>query len=253
MLVVKTTIEFDEANIDFALPQTPARSERHKFQEKQIKFPKKNNLYIKQNTGIALNSFANHELLAIEMMAAALLIYPHHTPELKRFKLGIIKTLQDEQRHFKLYRTRLNEIGYDFGDFPLNDFFWNQMPKLKTPSQYLAVMALTFEAANLDFASYYRDIFYHFDDHVTGNILEEVFQDEISHVQFGAYYLNLWKQDKSLWNYYLESLPWPLTPARSKGINFNLNHRKMPQMDQDFLDSLNAYQDDFPVTNRSKK
>ncbi len=69
-------------------------------------------------------------------MAAAILIYPHHTEELKRFKKGIFKALQDEQLHFKLYVKRLNEIGHEFGDFPLNDFFWRQMGKLDSPSNF---------------------------------------------------------------------------------------------------------------------
>ena len=135
---------------------------------------------------MALHSFANHELLAIEMMAAALLIYPHEKEEQKRFKRGVLSALKDEQKHLGLYIARLNELGYEFGDFPLNDFFWRQMDKLKTPSQYAAVMALTFESANLDFAQFYAKIFRSFDDEKTASILDVVLKDELSHVGPGA-------------------------------------------------------------------
>jgi uncharacterized ferritin-like protein (DUF455 family) len=147
-----------EPNERFLL-KSPKRENSIQFSDKQLKFPKGKTLSLDNKKAQALNSFANHELLAIEMMATALLIYPHHTDELKRFKRGVLKSLIDEQKHFKLYRNRMQEIGYDFGDFPLNDFFWKQMEKLKTPSMYLAVMSLTFEAANLDFAHYYQQIF----------------------------------------------------------------------------------------------
>jgi len=67
---------------------------------------------------------------AIEMMAAAILIYPHSTEEDVRFKKGIVTALKDEQKHLSLYIKRMNELGYEFGDFPLNDFFWRQLEKV---------------------------------------------------------------------------------------------------------------------------
>ncbi|MEX1099472.1 MAG: DUF455 family protein, partial [Bacteriovoracaceae bacterium] len=200
----------------------------------------------------ALHSFANHELLAVEMMAAALLIYPHHTEELRRFKRGLFKALKDEQKHFKLYVARLNEIGWEFGDFPLNDFFWRQMSKLKTPSQFCAVMSLTFEAANLDFAHFYEKVFLELGDLKTASVLKVVYEDEIGHVQLGGRYLELWRQDKSFWSYYNENLPWPLTPARSKGKLFVEEARRRARLDQNFIDKIKNYQDDFKITRRKE-
>lgn len=244
-------IEFDEIQ-DFNIPKTPGRSKKIQLSSKQEKFPKGQALSLDNNKAFALNSFANHELLALEMMACSLLIYPHHTAEMKRFKQGILKTLVDEQKHFKLYTDRMKEIGYEFGDFPLNDFFWRQMESLKTPEQYLSVIALTFESANLDFAHYYMNLFNSFDDKKTGSILKVVFDDELTHVAFGTHYMNLWKQDKSLWEYYVNCLPWPMTPARGKGIKFKTELRKTTNLDADFLDNLKNYQDDFSITKRSK-
>ena len=200
-----------------------------------MKFPKANRLNETDKKAIALHSFANHELLAIEMMAAALLIYPHKTEDDLRFKRGILTALKEEQKHLGLYIGRLNELGYEFGDFPLNDFFWRQMEKLKTPSQYSAVMSLTFEAANLDFARYYAEIFRSFGDLKTAAILDTVLEDEIGHVAFGANWMKRWAQDKSLWDYYNESLPWPLTPARSKGIGYNSELHQRAMSDEGFI------------------
>jgi hypothetical protein len=186
------------------------------------------------------------------MMAAAILIYPHSTDEEVRFKKGICTALRDEQKHLGLYIQRLNTLGFEFGDFPINDFFWRQMEKLKTPSQYAAVMALTFEAANLDFAQYYSRIFRSLGDEETAKILETVLEDEIAHVAFGSHWMKKWRGEKSLWEYYLSSLPWPLSPARSRGIAFDkgLHHKAMA--DEEFVESLNLFEDEFKITKRNQ-
>ena len=235
----------------YDLPDLPGRGSVIAFSEKQSKFPKGQNLHEIDKKAMALHSFANHELLAIEMMAAALLIYPHENEEHIRFKRGILTALKDEQKHLKLYIGRLEELGYQFGDFPLNNFFWRQMEKLKTPDNYAAVMALTFEAANLDFAQYYAALFREMGDLRTANILDIVLEDEIGHVAFGAHWMKKWREDKTLWQYYLDSLPWPLTPARSKGIHFDSAIHQKAMNDLDFIKDLEAYRDPFKITQRS--
>jgi uncharacterized ferritin-like protein (DUF455 family) len=235
---------------DFSLPELPGREGRIAFSGRTIKFPKAPNLNQKQNVAIALHSFANHELLAIEMMAAAILVYPHHTEDDIRFKKGILSALKDEQKHLGLYIGRLNELGYQFGDYPLNDFFWKQMPKLKTASQYTAVMSLTFEAANLDFAQYYAKVFRDYGDVKTADILDMVLEDEISHVAFGSHWMKRWREDKELWDYYLSCLPPPLTPARSKGIAFDTVIHDKAMNDAQFTRALDLYEDDFLITKR---
>ncbi len=245
------SIELDDTARALDIPRYPQRSTSISFSKKNMKFPK-GNLYETEKKAMALHSFANHELLAIEMMAAALVLYPHNTPELKRFKQGVLSSLKDEQKHFKLYQGRLNDLGYEFGDFPISDFFWKQMDSLKTPSQYLATISLTFEAANLDFAFFYHDLFRKMEDHKTADILETVLKEEISHVAVGVHYLNLWRNDKRLWDYYMESLPYPMTPARAKGKIFREQERKKAKFPLDFITELKNYRDDFKVTQRKE-
>src|SRR5688500_12278533 len=91
---------------EFTLPSLPGRSDRISFSDKQFKFPKQGRLHEVDKKAMALHSFANHELLAIEMMAAALLIYPHEGEEGVRFKRGIVTALKDEQKHLKMYIQR---------------------------------------------------------------------------------------------------------------------------------------------------
>lgn len=243
-------------HIDFDLfdahevPDNPGRKGKLSFSDKQVKFPKRTSLKVDSNKALALHFFANHELLAIEMMAAALYCYPSKTDEDTKFKKGILAALKDEQKHFKLYLGRMNELGVDFGDFPLNDFFWRQMSYLKTPESFFALMSLTFEMANLDFCIHYKDIFDELHDEKTSKILDIVLEDEVTHVSLGRYWLEHWKPTGSLWDYYKSLLPEKITPARAKGIIFSHRARKNAGLEDSFINELENYRGDFAVTKR---
>lgn len=249
-LIPLKNIEFTESLDPYELPVNPGRGERLKFNNEQVKFPRNTSFHLEEKRGLALHFFANHELLAIEMMAAALLLYPDTTKEMIQFKKGLVKTIQDEQKHLKLYLSRMKDFGIELGEFPLNDFFWRSMDKLKTPSHFYSAMAMTFESANLDFAQFYEKSFLAVEDFETAKIMNIVFEDEISHVALGAHWLNQWRGDKDLWTYFKDHLPGVMTPARAKGIHFDRSSRERAGLDGAFLDQLDGFRDDFKVTNR---
>ena len=236
----------------YGLPESPARAGKIQFSSERIKFPGLNKIKTPEGRSIAVHSFANHELLAIEMMAAALLIYPHdlEDPASVRLKKGLVSTIRDEQKHLKLYISRLKDDGVEFGDYPLNDFFWRQMPKLTSMDSFLALMSMTFESANLDFALQYQQVFREAGDTKTAEILKVVYEDELTHVAFGAHWINQWKQDKTLWEYYTSILPYPLTPARAKGPVFSEQSRVEAGLDPDWINHLRNYHDDYRITTR---
>jgi hypothetical protein len=87
-------------------------------------------------------------------------------------------------------------------------------------------------------------------DEKTASILDTVLEDEITHVAFGSHWLKRWRQDKDLWQYYVDSLPWPMTPARGKGIGFDPVVHQKAVGDEDFVQRRANYNDDFRVTRR---
>jgi len=237
-------------HIDFSMP---SRSKKITFSERTVRFPKTNTLGNDDMKGTALHFFANHELLAIEIMAAAILQLAGNEFEGREKLLqGILKTISDEQKHFKLYLRQIQEFGMDFGDIPNNIFFWKQFLKVKSWEEYFALVSLTFEGANLDFALYYASIFKHYGDDKCAQIMHTIHQDEISHVAFGVSYLNK-KADGKLWDYYNSLLPEQVTPARAKGVGFDTAGRIKAGMDMDFIQELKSYKDPFQVTNRRNK
>jgi len=243
---------FDFGDYDGNLvPEMPGREKKISFSQERIKFPKYQLFHLKEKRGMALHYFANHELLAIEMMAAFLWKFPTRNENDKKLKRGIFSTLCDEQRHLNLYISRMNELGVEFGSYPLNDFFWKQMLKIKRMEEFLAVMSLTFESANLDFALFYKKVFSDVEDHKSAAIMQEVFMDEITHVKLGLHWLNKWKMDKDLFEYYRSILPLNMTPSRSRGIGYKRETREEAGFEKSFLEKLEQYRDPEPFLNRN--
>ncbi|MDP6944777.1 MAG: DUF455 family protein, partial [Myxococcota bacterium] len=202
-------------------------------------FPKATTLDDDLARGRALHFFANHELMALELMALALLRFPEAPPA---FRKRMVATMRDEQRHMRLYLERMAELGVEIGEIPLNSFFWDLIAPMASPMDFVASMSLTFEQANLDFSLYYRDAFQVVGDLQTAAIMDRVLVDEVAHVRHGVRLFEDWRDPEvSQWEAYRRTLTFPLTPARAKGIGFTVQHRLDAGLDQDFIDRLRVY------------
>ena len=201
-------------------------------------FPKTSELKIPSNRGRLLHYFANHELLAIETMAFVLLRFPDADPV---FRAGVLRTLQDEQRHLGQYLKRMQDFGVELGDFPLNLYFWNSLRQMRDPLDFVTQMSLTFEQANLDFALFYANLFQtEIDDEKTGKLLREVHDDEIKHVAHGMKWFDEWRNpNESEYESYIRLLPYPMTPRRARGGTFFAGtSREAAGMSKDFIESV---------------
>ncbi len=191
--------------------------------------------------GRLLHFFANHELLATELMALVLLKFPDAPTA---FRAGVLRTLKDEQRHTKLYLRRMAECGVRFGDLPVNGFFWNAVSPMASPMDYVAGLSLTFEQANLDFARGYAEAFAAAGDPATAALLDRIYRDEIGHVGYGLEWFRRWKEDPgaSDWDAYRHRLALPLSAARAKGnFAFNEEGRRAAGLTPEFIRELRVY------------
>lgn len=189
-----------------------------------------------------LHAFANHELMALEMMAWALLAFPQTEPT---FRKGLAKILLDEQQHFQLYCDRLKAMNVSFGDLPLNDHFWRSGEHIRHPLEWVATMHLTFEQSNLDHAPYFAQHFRQVDDEPSAQLMEKIFHDEIHHVRFGSHWLKRYQPEgSSLFQTYLANCTHGNPPERAKGIEFYAEGRRQAGLDEDFIERLKTYTPD---------
>lgn len=218
-----------------SVPATPPAAGRRK----RGKMPALSSLTDPARRAVALHHFANHELMALELFAAALLAFPDMPPAFRR---GLLVILADEQRHFQLYRARMLELGLRFGSLPVNDHFWRIAKDLDTPLRFVAALGLTFENGNLDYAQQYAQVFRSVGDEVSARVMETVHEDELMHVRFGLHWLRRLKDPaQSDWDAYTLALVFPTSPARARGPEFDRKVRAEIGMDEDFIDRLGSY------------
>lgn len=216
-------------------PSRPPNMGFHKYSKKE-KLPAFHEHADPYKRAICLHRFAGHELLAIEMMAYALLAFPDAP---KHFRKGVANTLKEEQYHVSIYQKRLLELGTGLGDYPLNGRFWSLTPHFTSPLEYISVMHLTLEMANLDFAPHYGASFARYDDTASAALMKQIFDDEISHVSFGFQWLKKFKDpSKTDWETWIKALSPITSPKRARGFIFQEEPRQKIGLSQEWIDNL---------------
>lgn len=202
-------------------------------------FPSRSSLATERARGLVLHFFANHELLALELMAVALLKWPDAA---EGFRMGLIRTMQEEQSHMRLYLQRMRELGVEFGETRLNSFFWDCLKDLQSPAEFAAAMAMTFEQANIDFALHYEKIFAEEGDATSATVMRQVREEEIGHVKHGVVWFERWRpKAESLFREWQNHLTFPMTPARAKGLTFDREGRLRAGLPAEFIDELETH------------
>ncbi|WCL48809.1 DUF455 family protein [Leptospira sp. GIMC2001] len=223
------------------IASAPEREYSIRMSDEKSKIPRLEHLNNPRNIAVSLHHFANHELMATELFAWALLKFPKAGPGTRR---GFLKSLIEEQYHFKLYRERMQELGLGFGDKPLNRLFWKQLPRIQTLEKFTAVISMSFEGANLDFTKIYKQAFSFHGDDKSADIMNIVYEDEIKHVKRGLAVFNKTKPESlSDWEYYNSLIEYPFTPRRAKAYHFYPETRKRAGFSDSFIDDLQNYED----------
>lgn len=202
-------------------------------------FPGTRHLEQADERGRLLHFFANHELLATELMALVLLKFPDAPAA---FRKGVLETLKDEQEHTRLYMERMKSCGIEFGAIPVSGYFWRAVSGMESPMDYVAGLSLTFEQANLDFARHFSSCFGEVGDADSAKLLQKIYRDEIGHVAYGLKWFRRWKNpSESDWEAFCRQLKFPLSPARAKGFSINVEGRRAAGLPQDFIENLNVF------------
>lgn len=186
--------------------------------------------------GIAHHIMANHELQALEVMAAQLLAYPDLPRE---FRLGVARVMEDEQRHTRMHAERCLSLGVPFGSKPINSYIWRKSLEFRGILDYLAGLPLTFEGCNLDHTVEFEQHFRNAGDLKSAAVMRQIHHDEIEHVAFGYQWLVKFKPPElSDWEAYVQHLHWPLRPVKSIGDCFQLDARVAAGLSPEFVANL---------------
>lgn len=227
----------------FTAPPQPGRPDhlRPRSNKGKSPFPSADQIENEEQRGILLHFFANHELLAVELMALALLKFPD-APD--SFRKGVLHTLREEQNHTRWYLARMKDCGLAFGDYHLSPMIWSHLSSMESPLDYVSRLSLTFEQANLDYAKHYSTVLARVGDAQSAKLLARIYHDEIAHVGYGLKWLRRWKQEaQSDWEAWHRQLHFPLSPVRAKGLApFNEEGRRKAGFTDDFITHLKHFQ-----------
>lgn len=218
-------------------PQGPGRSASWTIVERSPKTPRPGALVRPEVRAGLLHTFLHHELQAAELMAWAVLAFPRTPVEYRRGLLGI---LDDELRHARMYLGHLRALGFEFGDFPIRDWFWERVSSVDSPEAFCAVMGLGFEGANLEHTANFAQRFRAVGDEAGARLQERVGSEEEAHVRFAMLWFERFtgSRDFDRWR---EHLPGPLTPTVMHGRPLAREARARAGMDTDFLDRLETW------------
>lgn len=204
----------------------------------KVKVPPLSGMADPEQRARIIHSLANHELQAAELFAWALLLFPDMPSSFRRGCLGI---LAEEQDHCRRYVERLRAMDRDFGDFGVTAHFWRKCERVSTPFEFLCVMGLTFENANLDFALEHAEAARAVGDEATAQVLELVHEEETRHVAFAwRWFQKLKPEGADDWEIYCKTVRAPHGPDRARGATFDEAARRAAGMSDAFIDKLAA-------------
>jgi uncharacterized ferritin-like protein (DUF455 family) len=184
-----------------------------------------------------LHAFLHHELQAAELMCWAILAFPESEREFRR---GLLAICLDELRHMQMYAAHITKLGAVVGAFGVRDWFWKRVPRCQTKLEFVAVMGMGLEAANLEYAPSFAARFRLAGDEQGASIQERIAAEEVAHVGFATRWFARWTGgcDFEAWS---RQLPAPLSPWVMHGKPIAHEARRRAGMSAEFLAALAAY------------
>lgn len=182
-------------------------------------------------------TFAHHEIQAAELMAWAILAFP---PTPREFRRGLARLVLDEARHARGYVEHARVLGMELGQHPVRDWFWQRVAAVETPAQFVALLGLGFEGANLDHAARYAALFRAAGDEHLAQLQERIGAEERLHVRFAAHWFEQFAGgiDFETW---VKHLPRPLTPLVLRGSPLARAARLESGLPATFVDALDRW------------
>jgi len=103
-----------------------------------------------------------------------------------------ISVAADEARHFQLLSTRLNSMGFDYGDFPAHNGLWEMAQRTADDCmKRMALVPRVLEARGLDVTPGMIERLEAVGDEETVRILNIILEEEVRHVEIGSHWFRI--------------------------------------------------------------
>lgn len=108
-----------------------------------------------------------------------------------QFYLDWISVAADEVRHFQLLSTRLQSMGFNYGDFPAHNGLWEMAQRTADDCmKRMALVPRVLEARGLDVTPGMIERLMSAGDDETVRILEVILDEEVRHVEIGSHWFH---------------------------------------------------------------
>ena len=144
---------------------------------------KKRSIQSQNGRAALIHAIAHIEFNAINLALDAALRFPNVPRE---YVYDWIRVAADEARHFGWVRQRLQQLGYDYGDFPGHNGLWTIAEKTSdSPLIRMGIVPRVLEARGLDVSPAMSSALSKAGDEESATILNNILQEEIEHVAIG--------------------------------------------------------------------
>ncbi|MBN3859709.1 DUF455 family protein [Neisseriaceae bacterium PsAf] len=148
---------------------------------------------VKKRSYVSVEGYAAllHSICHIEFNAINLALDAAYRFRLlpKKFTFDWLKVAFEEVYHFSLMRERLQELGFDYGDFEAHNNLWDMAYKTSyDPLVRMALVPRVLEARGLDVTPAMQKKIAQKKDFKTCEVLEIIYHDEVGHVKIGNYW-----------------------------------------------------------------
>ena len=110
----------------------------------------------------------------------------------RQYYLDWISVAADEARHFQLLSTRLQSMGFSYGDFPAHNGLWEMAQRTADDCmKRMALVPRVLEARGLDVTPGMIERLKTVGDDETARILEIILEEEVRHVEIGSHWFRL--------------------------------------------------------------
>jgi uncharacterized ferritin-like protein (DUF455 family) len=110
----------------------------------------------------------------------------------RQYYLDWLSVAADEARHFQLLATRLQSMGFSYGDFPAHNGLWEMAQRTADDCmKRMALVPRVLEARGLDVTPGMIERLKVAGDDETVRILRIILEEEVRHVEIGSHWFRV--------------------------------------------------------------